>query len=215
MLFRSGSETSLSGSLWTLMGGYTMTQGDWGHVDITGGFRLFSLNAETNIRLAADVTAPGGSASFSRNARVSDNASLLDGVVGLRGRFVLGNGFFLQQQIRPRLYFKTEAQVFFFDKICELPHPSGFQAEDIVRHPDVRGAIQLKENPQVPDGSFRAMNVVTVSVNWFCAPVTVKGASPCRAEVQGKESGGSHPPFAVFLHVDQVPAGRRKFIGVS
>lgn len=90
-----GSETSLSGSLWTLMGGYTVTQGDWGHVDITGGFRLFSLNAETNIRLAADVTAPGGSASFSRTARLSDNASLFDGVVGLRGRFVLGNGFFL------------------------------------------------------------------------------------------------------------------------
>jgi hypothetical protein len=47
-----GTESSLSGSVWTLMGGYTVMQGDWGHADIVGGFRLFSLNAETNIRLA-------------------------------------------------------------------------------------------------------------------------------------------------------------------
>lgn len=89
-----GTESSLSGSLWTLMGGYTVTQGDWGHADIVGGFRLFSLNTETNIRLAGDVTAPGGSASLNRNARLSDSATLLDGIIGMRGRLVIGNGFF-------------------------------------------------------------------------------------------------------------------------
>lgn len=89
-----GTESSLSGSLWTLMGGYTVTQGDWGHADIVGGFRLFSLNAETNIRLAGDVTAPGGSASLNRNAKLSDNATLFDGIIGMRGRFVIGKGFY-------------------------------------------------------------------------------------------------------------------------
>ncbi|MCA3349268.1 MAG: hypothetical protein INF97_01615 [Roseomonas sp.] len=90
-----GTESSLSGSLWTLMGGYTVTQGDWGHADITGGFRLFSLSAETNLRLSGDVTAPGGTASLNRNARLSDSATLFDGIVGLRGRFVIGNGVFV------------------------------------------------------------------------------------------------------------------------
>ena len=89
-----GTESSLSGSLWTLMGGYTVTQGDWGHADIVGGFRLFSLNSETNIRLAGDVTAPGGSASFNRNAKLSESATLFDGVIGMRGRLVIGDGFY-------------------------------------------------------------------------------------------------------------------------
>lgn len=89
-----GTESSLSGSLWTLMGGYTVMQGAWGHADITAGFRLFSLSAETNLRLSGDVTAPSGSASLNRNARLSDSATLFDGIVGLRGRFMIGNGFF-------------------------------------------------------------------------------------------------------------------------
>ena len=89
-----GTESSLSGSLWTLMGGYTVTQGDWGHADIVGGFRLFALNSETNIRLAGDVTAPAGSASLDRNARLSESATLFDGIIGMRGRFVIGNGFY-------------------------------------------------------------------------------------------------------------------------
>lgn len=89
-----GTESSLNGSLWTLMGGYTVLQGDWGHADIVGGFRLFSLNSETNIRLAGDVTAPGGSASLSRNAKLSESATLFDGVIGMRGRLGLGKGFY-------------------------------------------------------------------------------------------------------------------------
>ena len=89
-----GTESSLSGSLWTLMGGYTVTQGDWGHADIVGGFRLFSLNSETNIRLAGDLTAPGGSASFNRNAKLSESATLFDGIIGMRGRLVIGDGFY-------------------------------------------------------------------------------------------------------------------------
>jgi hypothetical protein len=89
-----GTESSLSGSLWTLMGGYTVLQGDWGHADIVGGFRLFSLNSETNIRLAGDVTAPGGSASFNRNAKLSESATLFDGIIGMRGRLGIGKGFY-------------------------------------------------------------------------------------------------------------------------
>jgi len=89
-----GTESSLSGSLWTLMGGYTVLQGDWGHADIVGGFRLFSLNSETNIRLAGDVTAPSGSASLNRNAKLSESATLFDGIIGMRGRLGIGKGFY-------------------------------------------------------------------------------------------------------------------------
>lgn len=89
-----GTESSLSGSLWTLMGGYTVLEGDWGHADIVGGFRLFSLDSVTNVSLAADLTAPRSSAGLSRNARLSESATLFDGIIGMRGRLVIGDGFY-------------------------------------------------------------------------------------------------------------------------
>lgn len=91
----AGTETSIRGSLWTLAGAYTLAAGDWGHVDAFAGFRLFSLEARTDVRLTTDIIAPGGGQSFARTGRLARDANLFDGLVGLRGRFVLGSGFYL------------------------------------------------------------------------------------------------------------------------
>lgn len=91
----TGTETSVRGSLWTLAGAYTLAAGDWGHVDAFAGFRLFSIQARTDVRLAADIIAPGGGRSFARTGRLARDTDLFDGLVGLRGRFVLGSGFYL------------------------------------------------------------------------------------------------------------------------
>jgi hypothetical protein len=93
--FNEGTKSSVSGSLWTLGGAYTLANGDWGHVDAFAGFRLFSIEARTDVRLAADIVAPGGERSFARTGRLTRDADLFDGLVGLRGRFVLGSGFYL------------------------------------------------------------------------------------------------------------------------
>jgi hypothetical protein len=89
----AGTETSVRGSLWTLAGAYTLADGGWGHVDALAGFRLFSLSTRTDVRLSTDVAGPGAGLSFARSGRLSGDSDLFDGIVGLRGRFVLGGGF--------------------------------------------------------------------------------------------------------------------------
>jgi hypothetical protein len=91
----AGTESSVRGSLWTLGGAYTLAAGGWGHVDVFAGFRWFSLEARTNVRLAADIAGPGGGQSFARAGRLARDADLFDGLAGLRGRFALGGGFHL------------------------------------------------------------------------------------------------------------------------
>src|SRR4051812_19086585 len=91
----AGTESSVRGSLWTLGGAYTLAAGGWGHVDAFAGFRWFSLEARTDVRLAADIAGPGGGRSFARTGRLARDADLFDGLIGLRGRVVLGSGFHL------------------------------------------------------------------------------------------------------------------------
>lgn len=91
----AGTQSSLTSTLWTLAPGYTLLEGPWGNVDLQAGFRLLSLSSATNLQLSADVQGPQGTRSFSRTGRISDSAQLWDGIVGLRGRFNLGHGFYV------------------------------------------------------------------------------------------------------------------------
>lgn len=45
----AGTDSSAQGTLWTLAGGYTLAQGDWGNVDGFAGFRLFAFSANTDL----------------------------------------------------------------------------------------------------------------------------------------------------------------------
>jgi hypothetical protein len=89
----TGTDSTVSGSLWTLAGGYTLADGAWGNVDGLAGFRLFSLSSDTDVRLSATVNGPGPGQTFSSTGRLSRDTTLFDGVVGVRGRFLLGSGF--------------------------------------------------------------------------------------------------------------------------
>jgi hypothetical protein len=91
----AGTEYTVRGSLWTLGGAYILAAGGWGHVDMFAGFRLFSLEARTDVRLDVYIIAPGDGRSFARTGRLARDADLFDGLIGLRGRFVLGSGFYL------------------------------------------------------------------------------------------------------------------------
>src|SRR5271166_6205413 len=42
--------------IWTLAGGYTVLQGDWGNFDVIGGFRCLGVPASVNYRLALTIT---------------------------------------------------------------------------------------------------------------------------------------------------------------
>lgn len=90
-----GTQTSLSNTLWTLAPGYTVLQGAWGNVDIQAGFRVFALSTRTSVQLVSDVTGPRAGEVFARTGRLSASDQVWDGIVGVRGRFNLGHGFYV------------------------------------------------------------------------------------------------------------------------
>lgn len=89
-----GLETSTSSraasTIWTLAGGYTVLQGDWGNLDLLAGFRYLGVNATTNYSLAFTVAGPGGNgATFGGIGGVSGSSAIWNGIAGLRGRIRL------------------------------------------------------------------------------------------------------------------------------
>lgn len=89
----SSSESRLTGSLWSLGGGYTVAAGEWGHFDATAGFRLLSVDARSDVTVGAALTGQNQSVAGAQAIRLGRSETLFDGVVGGRGRFVLGGGF--------------------------------------------------------------------------------------------------------------------------
>jgi hypothetical protein len=84
-------ETSTGSTLrmviWTLAGGYTVLQGDWGNLDVIAGLRLLSVYARTDYSLAFTLVGPrGNGATFGGIGDVSANRDIWNGIVGLRGR---------------------------------------------------------------------------------------------------------------------------------
>ena len=84
--------TTFKASIWTLAGGYSVLQGDWGNLDVIAGFRLLDMNARTNFSLALTLTGPrGNGATFGGIGSVSGTRDIWNGIGGLRGRILLGN----------------------------------------------------------------------------------------------------------------------------
>jgi hypothetical protein len=80
-----------------MAGGYTAASGNWGHMDMVGGFRYFGAELRTDYALSADITGPGGhGVALARNGRLSGSQDIWNGIIGIRGRLRLGEGgFFL------------------------------------------------------------------------------------------------------------------------
>lgn len=92
-----GGDSTLQAAIWTLGAGYTVASGAWGNLDVLGGFRLLSVEARTNYNLSLDVTGPrGNGVVLSRSGRLSGSDDIWNGIIGLRGRLLIGSsGFFV------------------------------------------------------------------------------------------------------------------------
>jgi hypothetical protein len=88
----AGTETSLTGEVWTLVAGYEVVQDPRFKLNSFAGFRYFGLQTETNWRLNAAVAGPGGGAALAQTGSVSKDETLVDGIYGIRGRIPLGQG---------------------------------------------------------------------------------------------------------------------------
>jgi hypothetical protein len=88
---------NLTSSIWTLAGGYTLAEGNWGNFDAIAGFRFLSVNATLNHSIGIAVGGPlGNSAVFGRGGSVSGSSDIWNGIGGFRGRVRLGNaGLFI------------------------------------------------------------------------------------------------------------------------
>ena len=86
------TESDLKGTVWTLLGGYSVVHSPDATFSVLGGFRSANFEATTNWVLSATVAGPAGSAAFARTGGVTKSASLLDGIVGVSGRAKLGSG---------------------------------------------------------------------------------------------------------------------------
>jgi hypothetical protein len=92
-----GVGTTLKATIWTLAGGYTVLQGEWGNLDLLVGVRVLSVTARTNYSLAVSIAGPRANGpSFGGIGYVSGTDDVWNGIAGLRGRIRLANnGFFL------------------------------------------------------------------------------------------------------------------------
>jgi len=87
-----GTQTNVKGKVWTLTGGYALVNEPYATLDMFGGFRNFDVEATTNWQLSATVTGPVGTQTFARSGSVTKSDTLWDAIVGVRGRFKLGEG---------------------------------------------------------------------------------------------------------------------------
>jgi hypothetical protein len=80
-----GTKSSLTGGLWTLVGGYAVVQNPGTTLDVIGGFRYLSLEAKTDWTLSGPIglLPPSGS--------ISQDSDLWDGIIGVRGHVKLGD----------------------------------------------------------------------------------------------------------------------------
>ena len=88
----------LQSIVWTFGGGYTVAEGAWGNVDVLGGLRMLWLNSTSNYSLSVQFFGPQGNAgpSFGGIGSLSASDAIWNGIIGLRGRVLLGaSGFFL------------------------------------------------------------------------------------------------------------------------
>ena len=86
----TGSTVGLA--IWTLAGGYTVLQRDWGNLDLIAGFRLLAVDARTDYSLALTIAGPrGNGATFGGSGDVAASRTVFDGIGGFRGRIRIAN----------------------------------------------------------------------------------------------------------------------------
>ncbi len=89
-----GTGTRLSTTIWSLAGGYTVLEGDWGNVDVVAGMRILFFGSTTDYLLGADIFLPDHTIGLSRDGSLSLDTTKPEGVGGLTGRINIPNSNF-------------------------------------------------------------------------------------------------------------------------
>jgi hypothetical protein len=81
----TGSQTGVSGAIWTLAGGYSVAHTPTSNLDVLAGFRFAGLSTSLDWQFA------GPAGLLPASGSVSDSVDLWEGIIGARGRVQLGN----------------------------------------------------------------------------------------------------------------------------
>jgi hypothetical protein len=86
--------TRMATTVWSLAGGYTVLEGDWGNLDAAAGLRLLVVGATTDFTLSADILAPDRTIALSRNGSLDIGKSYFNAIGGATGRINIPNSKF-------------------------------------------------------------------------------------------------------------------------
>jgi hypothetical protein len=89
----TGTQSTLKGWLWTAVGGYGVVMDPGWNLDVIGGFRLLSIDADSTWNLTTTVTGTGpngDTATFARTGTASSSENIWTAIVGAKGRYRFG-----------------------------------------------------------------------------------------------------------------------------
>jgi hypothetical protein len=86
--------TRMAATIWSLAGGYTLQQGEWGNVDAVVGMRMLVVGNTTNYTLASAIVLPNRTVGLSRTGSLTLSAVNPDAIFGIKGRFDIPNSRF-------------------------------------------------------------------------------------------------------------------------
>jgi opacity protein-like surface antigen len=86
--------TRLATTIWSLAGGYTLLQGDWGNLDAVVGMRVLFMGATTNYQLTTDILLPDRTIGLSRDGTLNLGVTKPEGIGGVTGRINIPNSKF-------------------------------------------------------------------------------------------------------------------------
>lgn len=83
----AGTQTTIKGTVFTLGGGYTVARTAGASMDVFGGLRYLGVDISTDWHLSAAI----GVGTFPLTGTVSDRVDLWSAIIGMRGKFNLGD----------------------------------------------------------------------------------------------------------------------------
>lgn len=91
---QAGTGTRMAMTIWSLAGGYTVLQGDWGNLDAILGMRMLTFNSTTNYQLSTNIQSPNQTLALSRGGTLNISTAYFDAIGGLSGRINIPNSKF-------------------------------------------------------------------------------------------------------------------------
>jgi hypothetical protein len=86
----SNTESSIKGTVWTLVTGYAAIQEPTVKLDTIGGFRYLNLEVRTDWQLSATVSSPGGGITLAQSGSVEKSNTNWAAIVGAKGQVKVG-----------------------------------------------------------------------------------------------------------------------------